>query len=102
VWWEYCEILPRLAPGVLVHIHDISLPKPYPDVYLKQHRYWNEQYLLQAFLTFNPKFEVIWAGNYMMIQQPERLREQFLPEYDHMRAKFPQSEPSAFWMRVKA
>jgi predicted O-methyltransferase YrrM len=102
VWWEYCEILPRLAPGVLVHIHDISLPKPYPDVYLKQHLYWNEQYLLQAFLTFNPKFEIIWAGNYMMIQQPERMRGLFLPEYDHMRAKFPQSEPSAFWMRVKA
>ena len=25
------RILPRLAPGVLVHIHDIFLPDPYPD-----------------------------------------------------------------------
>jgi methyltransferase family protein len=100
VWWEYCEILPRLAEGVLVHIHDISLPKPYPGVYIKNHLYWNEQYLLQAFLTFNDKFEVIWAGNYMMTQNPDRMRQNFIPEYDEMRAKFPQSEPSAFWMQV--
>lgn len=100
VWREYCEILPRLAQGVLVHIHDISLPKPYPDVYIKNYLYWNEQYLLQAFLTFNDKFEIIWAGNYMMTENPERMRQSFIPEYDEMRAKFPQSEPSAFWMRV--
>ena len=97
---EYCEILPRLNPGVLVHIHDISLPKPYPKVYFDRRLYWNEQYLLQAFLAFNSRFEVIWPGNYMMIKHAERVCAVF-PEYHEMRKVFPQSEPSSFWIRVK-
>lgn len=101
VWWEYCEILPRLASGVYVHIHDISLPKPYPRVYFDNHTYWNEQYLLQAFLTFNSKFEVIWGGNYLMCKYPEKIRAAFLPEYDFMRTSYPSSEPTSFWIKVR-
>ena len=101
VQFEYCEILPRLAPGVLVHIHDISLPKPYPRTYFEDSRlYWNEQYLLQAFLAFNSKFEVIWPGNYMILNYPERVSDVF-PEYHSMREAFPQSEPSSFWIRAR-
>lgn len=99
VQYEYLEILPRLAPGVLVHIHDISLPKHYPKVYFDSGMYWNEQYLLQAFLAFNSRFEVIWPGNYLMTHRPEILRKAF-PEFDIMRQSFPSSEPTAFWMRV--
>lgn len=98
---EYLEILPRLAPGVLVHVHDISLPKPYPRVYFENQLYWNEQYLLQAFLAFNSRFEAIWPGNYMMIKYPEKLLSLF-PEFQIMRKSFPLSEPSAFWMRVRS
>lgn len=97
---EFCEILPRLAPGVLVHVHDISLPRAYPRVYLDHHLYWNEQYLLQAFLAFNQRFEVMWPGNYMLLRHPERVHEYF-PEYEAMRAAYPSSEPTSFWMRVK-
>lgn len=97
---EYLEILPRLAPGVLVHFHDISLPRAYPRVYFEHHLYWNEQYLLQAFLTFNSRFEVIWPGNYMLLNYPELMLDAF-PELLVMREEYPQSEPSSFWMRVK-
>ncbi|MGH9903790.1 MAG: class I SAM-dependent methyltransferase, partial [Pyrinomonadaceae bacterium] len=97
---EFCEIMPRLAPGVLVHVHDISLPRAYPRVYFDQRLYWNEQYLLQAFLTFNRRFEVIWPGNYMALRYPERIREFFF-EYQDMRAAYPSSEPTSFWMRVR-
>ncbi|EKD28786.1 MAG: hypothetical protein ACD_79C00205G0006, partial [uncultured bacterium] len=101
VWWEYCEILPRLKSGVYVHIHDISLPKPYPECYFDQNLFFNEQYVLQTFLAFNDKFEVIWPGNYMITGFLERIRNSFLPEYDLMREKYPFSEPSSFWMRVR-
>ena len=102
VQYEYCEIIPRLAPGVLVHIHDISLPKAYPRIYFEKSRYyWNEQYVLQAFLAFNSKFEVIWPGNYMMLKYPEKVCGLF-PEYYAMRKLFPQSEPSSFWIRAKS
>lgn len=57
---ELLEILPRLAPGVVVHVHDIFTPKDYPWEWLFQaHRLWNEQYALEAFLTLNSSFEVV-------------------------------------------
>lgn len=40
------EVLPRLKPGVLVHIHDIWLPYDYPPEWSS--RYYSEQYLLAA------------------------------------------------------
>jgi hypothetical protein len=97
VWYEYCEILPRLNSGVYVHIHDISLPKPYPKVYFENGTYWNEQYLLQAYLTNNSKVKVIWPGNYLMEKYPEIIKPAFSPEYDLMRQNFPFSEPTSFW-----
>lgn len=99
VQWEYLEILPRLKPGVMVHVHDVSLPKAYPKVYFETQRFWNEQDLLHAFLAFNSRFEVIWPGNFMMINHPDKVMEVF-PEMKRMRQDFPSSEPTAFWMRT--
>ncbi|MGI8606030.1 MAG: class I SAM-dependent methyltransferase [Gaiellaceae bacterium] len=96
----YCEIFPRLAPGVLVHVHDVSLPRPYPRSYFDNRWYWNEQYVLQTFLAFNSRFEVLWPGNVMAGRHPEAVAELF-PELAVMRRVFPQSEPSSFWMRVR-
>lgn len=42
------EILPRLKPGVVVHVHDILLPWDYPDWAVPW--YWNEQYILAAYI----------------------------------------------------
>lgn len=57
---EILQILPRLAPGVVVHVHDIFTPRDYPWEWLFHlHRLWNEQYVLEAFLTLNPSFEVL-------------------------------------------
>ena len=100
VWWEICEILPRLKPGVLVHVHDISLPNPYPEKYLKNHWHWMEQYLLQAFLAFNDRFSIVWPGNLLMIRQEARMRRLFDPEYSAMVADFPCAEPASFWLQV--
>ncbi len=97
---EYLEILPRLAPGVLVHIHDISLPKPYFQFYFENHQYWTEQYLLQAFLAFNHRFEVVWPGTYLFMKHPDRLLAAW-PEIKAMKEKYPLAEPSSFWMRVQ-
>jgi predicted O-methyltransferase YrrM len=56
------EILPRLAPGVIVHIHDIYLPWEYPREFLTERRFfWAEQYLLQAFLAFNDEFRTLFS-----------------------------------------
>lgn len=58
VVWFFFEVLPRLKPGVLVHVHDIFWPSDYPDEWIfERGQTWNEQYLLQAFLMHNRRFE---------------------------------------------
>jgi glycosyltransferase involved in cell wall biosynthesis/predicted O-methyltransferase YrrM len=96
----YLEILPRLKPGIYVHIHDISLPKNYPRPYMEQALFWTEQYLLQAYLAHNNHVEIVWPGNYLMCKEPERMLALF-PEIELMRKKHPSSEPSAFWFLTK-
>lgn len=65
---EFLEILPRLKPGVWIHVHDIFFPFDYPSDWLVARRLaWTEQYLLEAFLSFNSSFTVraglswLWA-----------------------------------------
>lgn len=94
VQYEYLEILPRLKKGVIVHIHDIFLPAEYPKKWiLNDYRFWNEQYLLQAFLSFNDSFEVLWAGSYMHMNHPEHLTSAF-SSYDKERVC-----PGSFWLK---
>jgi predicted O-methyltransferase YrrM len=51
-------IFPRLKPGVLIHIHDVAWPFEYSLEWLQEGRAWNEQYLLRAFLMYNPCFSI--------------------------------------------
>lgn len=55
----FFHILPRLQPGVLVHVHDIPYPFEYPDEWFDEGRAWNEAYLLRAFLQYNRAFEIV-------------------------------------------
>lgn len=94
VEYEYLEILPRLNEGVLVSFHDIFLPAEYRKTWvMKDHCFWNEQYLLQAFLAFNTSFRILWAGSYMHLKHSEELRDAF-PSYDQVR-----DWPGSFWIR---
>ena len=66
VLYEYLEILPSLQKGVIVHIHDIFTPRNYLDQWVRLDvRFWNEQYLLEAFLSFNREFEILGALNWL-------------------------------------
>lgn len=108
---EYLEILPSLQPGVIVHVHDIFLPSDYPrDAVLKNLWFWSEQYLLQAFLTFNSSFQVLWASSAMQAFYPQVLEGAF-PRWKNSYKELPKKErrwvptqdhqhvwPSSFWM----
>lgn len=68
----FFEVLPRLASGVRIHIHDVFLPFEYPRSWLlEQGRSWNEQYLLQALLMYNPQFEIVFGSSYCAWKYPE-------------------------------
>jgi hypothetical protein len=66
VCYEFLEILPELKPGVWVHVHDIFFPHDYPAEWLlKRRQAWNEQYLLEAFLSFNTAFSPQLANHWL-------------------------------------
>jgi predicted O-methyltransferase YrrM len=67
------EVLPRLAPGVVVHVHDIFLPWDYPQDWVFTGRAWNEQYLVRAFLSFNSAFSILVGVGYMSHYRPDVL-----------------------------
>lgn len=54
VLFEYLQVLPSLQVGVIAHIHDIFSPRDYLEQWVQAEvKFWNEQYLLEAFLTLN-------------------------------------------------
>jgi hypothetical protein len=66
VLFEYLELLPTLRKGVIVHVHDIFSPRNYPKKWLVEDvKLWNEQYLLEAFLSFNRSWKILGALNYL-------------------------------------
>jgi hypothetical protein len=94
VQYEFLEILPRLKTGVYVHIHDIFLPAEYSKrTILQDFNFFNEQYILQAFLCFNNSYEVVWGGSYMHLTHPGLLERAF-PSYRRS-----QRWPGSFWIR---
>ncbi len=61
---EMLMVLPRLRSGVIVHFHDIFSPRDYPAEWVTEAiRLWNEQYLLEAFLSHNRDWEILAALN---------------------------------------
>jgi predicted O-methyltransferase YrrM len=94
VLFEYLEILPALNSGVIVHVHDVFTPKDYLDNWIyDDHLLWNEQYLFEAFMTYNSEFKVIGALNWLSHNHREELAEK-CPVF----ANQPDREPGAFWI----
>lgn len=92
VLFIFFQILPVLNKGVLIHIHDIFTPLHYPHAWLAQKmRFWNEQYLLEAFLYNNPAFAILFAANHLTKNAFAQTRAVLV----HLE---PASEPSSFWM----
>jgi predicted O-methyltransferase YrrM len=93
VLFEYLELLPSLAPGVVIHIHDIFTPRNYLSDWLESKTlFWNEQYLLEAFLSYNSNFEVMAAVNHLYHEHRGALQEVCPMLTD-------QSEPGSFYIR---
>jgi hypothetical protein len=88
--------LPTLNPGVIVHIHDIFSPRHYPHSWVVEEiKLWNEQYLLEAFLTLNSKWKIIGALNYLLHNHFELLSEK-CPRHTKDR------EPGSFYILREA
>ncbi len=75
----FFEVLPRIKPGVIIHIHDIYLGYGYPEVWLREGRAWNEAYLLRAFLEYNDHFRILLFVSYMQNAYEDWFRE-YMPD----------------------
>lgn len=61
----YLRLLPSISKDIYVHVHDIYLPFSLPLKNLRDHQiYWNEQYLLYAYLLRNRSIKVIYGSAY--------------------------------------
>ncbi len=92
VLFEYLQVLPSLQIGVVVHVHDIFSPRDYLDQWIREEvKFWNEQYLLEAFLTSNRDWEIVGALNYLHHNHYETL---------HSRCPYltADREPGSFYM----
>jgi hypothetical protein len=69
----FTEVLPVLASGVTIGIHDIFLPYDYPAAWVD--RYYSEQYLLACYLLSEASgFEILLpafcAGKLPQLHEP--------------------------------
>ena len=64
VMYYFTKIFPILNKNVLIHIHDIFFPYDYPLTWLREGRFWNEQYFLYTFLQYNTKFKIKFCNSY--------------------------------------
>ena len=84
----FIDVLPRLCPGVVVGIHDIFWPNDYPVDWLD--RYYNEQYLLGAYMIgAGSRLPILFASNWMGRARADEVVRQMTPK---LRAKVRQAE----------
>jgi predicted O-methyltransferase YrrM len=94
VLFEILSIVPRLTQGVYVHFHDIFTPYDYPESWIfDRGMLWNEQYLLEAFLSMNESYEIMFATFWMTRYDPATTT--ILPWL----SRKPQAAPGSFWIR---
>ena len=66
VHFEITEMLPLLAPGVIVHFHDVFYPFEYHKRWITQKNHsWNETYFLHAFLMYNSAFRIVFFNHFV-------------------------------------
>jgi predicted O-methyltransferase YrrM len=89
----FFEIFPILKKCVIIHIHDIFSPRHYPKEWLTEKmRFWNEQYLLEAFLHNNHDYQVLFTANHLVKSHYAEAKKVLIRLQ-------PNSEPSSFWMQ---
>ena len=87
----FCRIIPALAPGVLIHVHDVFLPYEYPARFCYDCPSWGEQYLLHVLLQ-GGGYDILWPGYFLQQERPDAVAA--LPFLRAARAQ-------SFWIRKR-
>jgi len=93
----FMELLPFLKKGVIVHIHDIYLPYDYPQFMCD--RFYNEQYMLAAFLMADPqKYRPILPN--FFISEDKELSDLISPMWAHPNLANIEKHGGSFWIQI--
>jgi hypothetical protein len=76
----YLEVLPRIRPGVVIHIHDIYFPYSFQRDLLDGLFQSSETPLLQALLTNNDRLEILFCLSMLHYDAQDVMKDVF-PEY---------------------
>jgi SAM-dependent methyltransferase len=76
VHFLYTSVLPVLAEGVYVHLHDMFWPFEYLRHWIEEGRAWNELYLVHAFLLFNDTYQVVLFNTWLADQHRELIQKE--------------------------
>ena len=80
----YCQLIPTLPSGTMIHVHDVYLPYDYPTIQQKQ--LYTENYLLHTLLCNSVKFKIIFSSHNMSRQYPDAMQNAISPiiaSHDH-------------------
>lgn len=94
----FLEILPFLRKGVIVHFHDIYLPYDCPQFMCD--RFYNEQYMLAAFLISNPQRYRAILPNFF-ISEDKELADIIIPVWEHPNLKGVERHGGSFWIQIQ-
>ena len=93
--WLLNRVLPTLAPGVMVHIHDILLPDPYPAAWTW--RGYNEQTAIAALIADERAYEVMFASHYVTTAMAARLAASVVARLPRLPGAF----DTSLWLRKR-
>lgn len=69
------QVIPVLRKNVVIHFHDIFYPFEYPLAWYREGRFYNEAYILRAFLQNNNDYQIILWLNYLTHKHAQRVNE---------------------------
>ena len=93
----FLEVLPKLRPGVIVHIHDIYLPYDYPPFMCE--RFYSEQYGLAMYLLANPQRYQPLLPNYF-VSEDKDLSSILKPLWDKPEMAKVEKHGGSFWLQI--
>jgi hypothetical protein len=94
----FTEMLPALPVGILWGLHDILLPQDYPEYWLN--RFYNEQYLLAAYLIGgHTGDEIVFPASFVSSNPTSTILINEL--FSHPHFKDVERHGVAFWMQRK-
>ena len=93
----FLELVPKLRPGVIVHVHDIYIPYDYPQFMCD--RAYSEQYVLAAMLLSNPnRYKPIMPN--FFVSEDEELRTILAPIWEHEALHGVEQHGGSFWFEI--